>query len=321
MTAWTFRDIPDQTGRTAIVTGANTGIGLETARMLALKGATVVLACRNPEKGEAALARIRAESPAGEATLATLDLSDLASVAAFATTFAATHPRLDLLINNAGVMLPPLSRTKQGFELQLGTNHLGHFALAGRLLPLVLRTRGARVVVVSSTAQSAGRIDFADLNWERRSYRAFAAYGQSKLANMMFALELDRRLAAAGAAGAGVRAVAAHPGWTATDLQRTSGFMRAFNPLFAMKPEDGALPTLRAATDPAAESGSYWGPSRFLELNGPPARARIPKHARDAAVAARLWTESERLTGVTFAFDAFDASDATGATDGLRRAG
>jgi NAD(P)-dependent dehydrogenase (short-subunit alcohol dehydrogenase family) len=316
MSAWTFRDIPDQTGRTAIVTGANTGIGLETARMLALKGANVVLACRNPEKGAAALARIRAENPKGETTLAALDLSDLDSVAAFATAFASTHARLDLLVNNAGVMIPPLGRTKQGFELQLGTNHFGHFALTGRLLPLVLRTPGARVVVVSSTAQSAGRIDFDDLNWERRTYRAFAAYGQSKLANMMFALELDRRLSRAGEAGASVRAVAAHPGWTATDLQRTSGFMRAFNPLFAMKPEDGALPTLRAATDPEAEGGSYWGPSRFLELNGPPARARIPKHAQNAAVAARLWEESERCTGVTFVFD----GAASGAT-ALRQAG
>lgn len=315
MTAWTFRDIPDQTGRTAIVTGANTGIGLETARMLALKGANVMLACRNPGKGEAALARIRAENPKGETSLAALDLSDLDSVAAFATAFESTHERLDLLVNNAGVMLPPLSRTKQGFELQLGTNHFGHFALTGRLLPLVLRTPGARVVVVSSTAQSAGRIDFEDLNWERRTYRAFAAYGQSKLANMMFALELHRRLSLAGEAGASVRAVAAHPGWTATDLQRTSGFMRAFNPLLAMKPEDGALPTLRAATDPEAESGSYWGPSRFLELNGPPDRARIPKHAQNAAVAARLWEESEQRTGVTFVFDA-----APGAAT-LRRAG
>ena len=301
MTAWTFADIPDQTGRTAIVTGANTGIGLETARMLALRGATVVLACRSAEKGEAARARIQAEEPAGSVTFAALDLSDLDSVAAFAGAFADTHDRLDLLINNAGVMVPPLGRTKQGFELQIGTNHLGHFALTARLLPLVERTAGARIVVVSSSAQRAGRIDFDDLSWERRPYSAIAAYGQSKLANMMFALELARRLAAAGSE---VRATAAHPGWTATDLQRTLGIARFFNPLFAMKPQGGALPTLRAAVDPAAVSGSYWGPSRFFELNGPPVAAHIPEGARDAAVAARLWELSERLTGVTFPFAA-----------------
>lgn len=297
MTAWTFDDIPDQTGRTAIVTGANTGLGLETARMLALKGAKVVLACRDLDKGKAALERIQSAKPAGSATLAALDLSDLDSVAGFAADFSAAHERLDLLINNAGVMVPPLSRTRQGFELQLGTNHLGHFALTGRLLPLILRTPDARVVVVASTAQRVGRIEFSDLNWERRSYRAWAAYGQSKLANMLFALELQRRLAASGSQ---VRATAAHPGWTATELQRTTGLVRFLNPLVAMKPAAGALPTLRAATDPAAAGGSYWGPAGLFEVNGPPVPARIPGAATDEAVAARLWEVSETLTGVAF---------------------
>jgi NAD(P)-dependent dehydrogenase (short-subunit alcohol dehydrogenase family) len=297
MQPWTFNDIPDQTGRTAIVTGANTGIGLEAARMLARKGAHVVLACRNPEKGRAALVQILAGTPAGRVDLETLDLSDLDSVAAFAGAFVRTHERLDLLINNAGVMVPPLGRTAQGFELQFGTNHLGHFALAGRLLPLVLRTPGARVVVVASGAQNFGRIDFDDLNWERRPYRAWAAYCQSKLANMLFALELQRRLSTSGSE---VRATAAHPGWTATDLQRTAGAARFLNPLFAMKPADGALPTLRAATDPAAGGGSYWGPSRAFEISGPPAPARISARANDQAVAARLWEVSEKLTGVSY---------------------
>jgi len=301
MTAWTFDDIPDQTGRVAIVTGANTGIGLETARMLALKGASVVLACRNPEKGEAALARILAEKPAGSATLGALDLSDLESVAAFADTFASAHERLDLLVNNAGVMVPPLGRTKHGFELQIGTNHLGHFALAGRLSPLVQGTPGARFVIVSSTAQNFGRVDFDDLSWERRRYSAWGAYCQSKLANMLFALELSRRLSAA---GSDVRATGAHPGWTATDLQRTAAAARFFGPLLAMKPADGALPTLRAATDPAAAGGSYWGPSGWFELRGPPAPGRISKAAKDEAAAARLWEISEELTGVSFALGA-----------------
>jgi NAD(P)-dependent dehydrogenase (short-subunit alcohol dehydrogenase family) len=307
MARWTFDDIPDQSGRVAIVTGANTGIGLETARMLAQKGARVVLACRSREKGEAAALRIAEERPRGVATFAPLDLSDLDSVAAFAGSITAAHARLDLLVNNAGVMVPPLGRTKQGFELQFGTNHLGHFALAARLLPLLERTARARIVVVSSTAQNLGRIDFDDLNWERRSYSAWPAYGQSKLANMMFALELRRRLARAGSE---LRVTAAHPGWTATDLQRTSGIVRLLNPLFAMKPHDGALPTLRAATDASAESGSYWGPSRFGEMNGPPDRARIAERAKDETVAKRLWDDSEKLTGVAFAFSPASAKSA-----------
>lgn len=297
MNHWNFKDIPDQTDRVAIVTGANTGIGYETARMLALKGARVVLACRSVEKANEAQGRILAEQPAGKVTVAALDLSDLDSVEAFAADFARTHERLDLLVNNAGVMVPPLGRTKQGFELQFGTNHLGHFALTGRLLPLLERTQGARIVVVSSTAQKLGHIDLEDLNWERRSYAAWGAYGQSKLANMMFVLELQRRLAAA---GSGVIVTGAHPGYTKTDLQRTSGVARFFNPLLAMKPVDGALPTLRAATDPSASSGSYWGPAGCFEISGPPAAASVSKRAKDTAMAARLFDASESLTGVTF---------------------
>jgi NAD(P)-dependent dehydrogenase (short-subunit alcohol dehydrogenase family) len=299
MPPWTFDDIPDQTGRTAIVTGANTGIGLETARMLALRGAQVVLACRNHDKARAAVARISAEKPKGRVTEETLDLSDLDSVATFADRFSSAHTRLDLLIDNAGVMVPPLSRTKQGFELQFGTNHLGHAALTARLLPLVEATAGSRVVVVASTAQSFGRIDLEDPNWERRPYRAWPAYGQSKLANMMFALELSRRLAAAGST---VRVTAAHPGWTATELQRESGLTSFFNPLLAMKPLAGALPTLRAALDPEAESGSYWGPAGLFELRGAPVRARIPRRAQDRVTAAQLFELTEKLTSVPFRF-------------------
>ena len=294
MKRWTFDDIPDQTGRTAIVTGANSGIGFETARMLALRGAEVVLACRNLDKAEAAKARILGEQPQARVEVAELDLSDLDSVARFAERFVKEHQRLDLLINNAGVMVPPLGRTKQGFELQFGTNHLGHFALTARLLPLIERTPQARIVVVSSTAQAFGRIAFDDLNWEHRSYRAWRAYGQSKLANMLFALELQRRL------GSRVRVTAAHPGWTATDLQRRAKVTQFFNPVFAMKPPEGALPTLRAATDPEATDGSYWGPSRWFELNGPPGEAKIIGRARNQEVAARLFDVSEELTGVSF---------------------
>jgi NAD(P)-dependent dehydrogenase (short-subunit alcohol dehydrogenase family) len=276
--------------------------------MLALRGATVVLACRNAEKGKAALDRIFAEDASAKVSLALLDLSDLGSVKDFAEKTMAQHDRLDLLINNAGVMIPPLSRTAQGFELQFGTNHLGHFALTARLLPLLAQTAGSRVVVVSSTAQNFGKIDFDDLSWNRRSYSPWSAYGQSKLANMMFALELDRRLRAAGSP---VKVTAAHPGYTATDLQRSSAFtQRILNPLLAMKPASGALPTLRAAVDPSAESGSYWGPSSFFELNGPPVGARIPSRAKDEAVASRLFDVSEGLVGLKFPIPAGEAARA-----------
>ena len=297
MKPWEFEDIPDQSGRTAIVTGANTGIGLETARMLAEKGAAVVLACRSLDKGKAARHRILERHPSGTVSVEALDLSDLDSVASFAKRFASNHERLDLLINNAGVMMPPFGRTTQGFELQFGTNHLGHVALTARLLPLLERTPGARVVVVSGTVQGFGNIDLDDLNWERRPYSALGAYAQSKLANMMFALELQRRLSAAGSK---VQVTAAHPGWTATELQRTSGAARFFSPLFAMKAPDGALPTLRAATDPDAAPASYWGPSRFFESAGPPELARISGRAKDEATSRKLFDVSEKLAGVSF---------------------
>lgn len=297
MAGWTFEDAPDQTGRTAIVTGANTGIGFETARMLALRGASVVLACRNQAKAEAARQRIQRERPAAKLSVAALDLSDLESVSAFARAFSASHERLELLVNNAGVMVPPFGRTAQGFELQFGVNHLGHFALAARLWPLLARASGARLVVVSSLAAHVGRLDFADLNFEHGPYRAWPGYCQSKLANSLFALELGRR---AGSSRSPVIVTAAHPGWTATDLQRNSGLTARFTPLFAMRAAHGALPTLRAAVDPRAGNGSYWGPSGPFELRGAPVPAKIPRRARDAADAARLWSVSERLAGLSF---------------------
>jgi len=310
MKRWTFDDIPDQAGRTVLVTGANSGIGFEAARMLVKKRATVVLACRDAKKGEDALRRIEAERPAGQAVLAALDLADLdladlESVATFATRFAQTHGRLDLLINNAGLMVPPLGRTRQGHELQFGTNHLGHFALTARLLPLLQATPDARVTVVSSVSQRLGRIDFDDLDWQRRAYRRWPAYGQSKLANMLFALELQRRLDAAGSA---LKVTASHPGLAVTDLGRTSGIVRVFESLLGASPAEAALTTLRAATDPAAAGGSYWGPAGLTGLNGPPVLAQPCKAARDEAVAARLFDASESLVGVAFDFSATTGS-------------
>jgi NAD(P)-dependent dehydrogenase (short-subunit alcohol dehydrogenase family) len=303
MARWTFDDIPCQAGRTVVVTGANSGLGFEAARQLALKGATVVAACRDRGKALEAVRRIRDESPKGEVTSASLDLADLDSVARFADEFLAEHRRLDLLINNAGLLTPPQGMTKQGFELQFGTNHLGHFALTGRLLPLILDTPDSRVTTVSSLGQYIGRIDFADLQFSRRGYQPWAAYGQSKLANLVFMLELERRLDAAGST---VRSTGSHPGWTASNL--TSAASPAFKwlePVVAQKTPLGVQTTLRAATDPDAAGGSFWGPSRPLRafgVTGPVGPARVSVRARDTAVAAQLWDVSEQLSGVKYVF-------------------
>jgi len=297
MNAWTLEDIPNQAGRNVIVTGANTGIGFETARALVRKDAQVTLASRDLNKGRQALERILAESADAAVSLEQLDLADLRNIEAFATRFKDQHERLDLLILNAGVMVPPESKTAQGFELQFGVNHLGHFALTGALLPLVQATEGSRVVVVSSTAATRGVMHFDDLNFEKRGYAPWQAYGQSKLANQLFTLELQRRLRAAGSS---VLVTAAHPGWTATDLQRNTPLVRFLNRLVAMKPPQGALPTLRAATDPEAAGGVYYGPNGFLQMRGYPKRIDMVKRAHNAGDAARLWEISEDLTGVRY---------------------
>ena len=226
-----------------------------------------------------------------------LDLADLRNIEAFATRYADQHERLDLLILNAGVMVPPKSKTAQGFELQFGVNHLGHFALTGALLSLVQATEGSRVVVLSSTAATRGIMNFDDLHFEKRGYKPWPAYGQSKLANQLFTLELQRRLKAAGSS---VLVTAAHPGWTAMDLQRTSPTARFLNRFFAMQPPQGALPTLRAATDPKATGADYYGPDGFLQMRGYPKRIDMVKQAQDAGDAARLWEISEELTGVHY---------------------
>jgi NAD(P)-dependent dehydrogenase (short-subunit alcohol dehydrogenase family) len=295
--AWSESDIPDQRGRTAIVTGANSGIGFETARALAAKGARVIVACRSEEKGRDAERRIRARVPEADARFEPLDLGSLASVRAFAEKFAGGEPRLDLLLNNAGVMMTPRGKTADGFETQLGTNHLGHFALTGLLLDRIRRTPGARVVNVSSAMHFVGRIDFDDLNAER-SYDPSRAYGQSKLANLLFTRELQRRFEGA---RVDALAAAAHPGSTRTGLQQHSRLMTTLVALFSQEPPGGALPTLYAATAPDVRGGEYFGPGGLFGMVGPPARARSSPRSKDAAVARRLWEESERLTGVSFA--------------------
>lgn len=293
---WKADRIPRQTGRLAIVTGANSGIGYETAKALADAGAAVILACRSDEKGQEAAGRIVAEHPQARVSVKTLDLSSLASVRAFAAEMIREHDRLDLLINNAGVMMPPeRTLTEDGFELQFGINHLGHFALTALLLDLMIGTAGSRVVTVSSSAHRWGEINFDDLNWERRGYRRMPAYGQSKLANLLFTFELQRRLERVRAATV---ALAAHPGWTGTNLQRHSGAFRRLNPVFAMNPWQGALPTLYAATAPDAQGGEYYGPDGLMEIRGYPTRVATSDAALEVEVAERLWRVSEALTGV-----------------------
>ncbi|MFF6878126.1 SDR family NAD(P)-dependent oxidoreductase [Streptomyces sp. NPDC012474] len=293
---WTERDIPEQKGRVAVVTGANTGLGFETARALAEHGATVVLAVRDVEKGRQAAARI-----SGDVTVQELDLTSLESVRAVAADLHGTHRGIDLLINNAGVMYPPKQTTRDGFELQFGTNHLGHFAFTGLVLDLLLPVQGSRVVTVSSLAHRArAAIQFDDLQSER-DYSRVAAYGQSKLANLMFTYELQRRLGSLST----TISVAAHPGLANTDLVRNiPPAMRVIapviGPLMSQKPEMGALPTLRAATDPAVRGGQYYGPDRMGGTRGHPKVVESSPESHDRTVQQRLWTVSEDLTGVKF---------------------
>jgi NAD(P)-dependent dehydrogenase (short-subunit alcohol dehydrogenase family) len=298
---WSERDVPDQQGRVAIVTGANTGLGFETARILAAHRASVVLAVRDVEKGKRAAARIADTTPGADINIVELDLSSLESVRAAATELRADHPRIDLLINNAGVMYPPRQTTRDGFELQFGTNHLGHFALTGLLLDRLLSTAGSRVVTVSSLGHRIrAAIHFGDLQWER-SYNRVAAYGQSKLANLMFTYELQRRLTAHGAA---TIAVAAHPGGSNTELIRNSPaavrlVARSIAPVVTQSAAMGALPTVRAATDPAVLGGQFYGPDGPGQTRGYPRLITSSRQSYDIAIQQRLWAVSEELTGVT----------------------
>ncbi|MFC4629996.1 SDR family NAD(P)-dependent oxidoreductase [Promicromonospora alba] len=294
---WTEQNIPDQQGRVAVVTGANTGLGFETARALAEHGARVVLAVRDVEKGKQAAARM-----SGDVTVQALDLTSLESVRDAAAELHTKHASIDLLINNAGVMIPPKQTTRDGFELQLGTNHLGHFALTGLLLDLLLPVPGSRVVTVSSIAHRTGgaAIHFDDLQWDR-SYDRSAAYAQSKLANLLFTYELQRRLAPQGT----TVSVAAHPGLASTELVRDiPAALRLIAPvigaLVSQSAAGGALPSLRAATDPAVLGGQYYGPDGRGELRGNPHVVASSPQSYDRALQQRLWSVSEDLTGVKF---------------------
>lgn len=303
--AWTTADIADQSGRTAIITGANTGLGLETAKALAAAGARTVLACRNLDKARVARDEILAAGATGDVEIVELDLSDLDQVADAAAEVLDRLDRIDLLINNAGVMIPPLQRTAQGHELQFGTNHVGHFAWTGRLIDRVVTTEGSRVVTVASAAHRIGVMRWNDLDW-RSGYNRLRAYGMSKLANLLFTYELDRRLSDA---GTGTIALAAHPGSSATELVRyvpgasTPGLSKVFGlgvRAFAQPADMGALPTLRAAVDPDALGSEYYGPGGFQELQGPPVLVMSTGRARRQEDWLRLWDVSVELTGVDF---------------------
>ena len=292
MARWTADAMAEQNGRIALVTGANTGIGFEAALQLARKGAHVLLGCRDQQRAKQAIKRIQAAAPTASLDWLPLDLADLASVAAAAAQLRTDHQQLDLLICNAGVMVPPEGRTADGFELQFGINHLGHFALVLQLLPQLQAATAARVVAVSSGAALFGRMVFDDLNFERRGYHPWAAYGQSKLANLLFTQALARRLKQAGSS---VVACAAHPGVTATELQRHSPNMQNMPSWLAMPAPQGALPSLRAATDPAVEPLDYFGPDGLLQMRGYPKRVPWPKGAKPQAIADQLWEQSLQL--------------------------
>lgn len=305
MTKWTAADIPDQTGRTILITGANSGLGLRSAEALAAKGGRVLLACRNATKAAVALEAVAAQATGPAPEVVPLDLSSLASVAAGAEQLATELEHLDVLMNNAGIMAVPKATTTDGFESQLGTNHLGHFALTGRLLPLLLAAPEPRVVTVSSNAHKFGRMRLDDLFFERHRYGRWAAYGQSKLANLLFSAELQRRAVDAGTA---LTAVAAHPGYAATNLTTGPALGAAvLKPVLALgdrlvgQPDHmGALPQLYAATMPDVMADDYWGPDAFREQRGHPTRVGRTARALDQADAARLWALSEELTGVTY---------------------
>ena len=298
MTKWTTNDIPDQSGRTAVVTGANTGLGFETAKALAEHGAHVVIAVRNTDKGKQAAAQI-----SGDVSVQELDLTSLESIRSAADALKDGHERIDLLINNAGVMTTPKGTTADGFELQFGTNHLGHFALTGLLLEKIVDVPGSRIVTVSSTGHKLGAaaIHFDDLQWER-SYSRMGAYSQSKLANLLFTYDLQRRLAPRGK----TIAAASHPGFASTELARNipSAFQPAINaiaPRIAQSSAMGALPSLRAATDPGTLGGQYYGPDGLAEQRGHPVVVASSAQSYDVDLQRRLWAVSEDLTGVTFA--------------------
>jgi len=294
---WDASQIPDQTGRVFVITGANTGLGKENARVLAAKNASVIIAARSKEKAQQAADDIREDIPSADLSVRVLDLASLASVSAFAERLMEDYDRLDVLINNAGVMMCPYSKTEDGFEIQFGTNHLGHFALSLRLLPLLRKTPESRIVILSSLAHRGGKLDFDDLNWDSRKYKTGTAYCDSKLANYFFGRELSKKLKNE---GNHPLVTIAHPGMTQTDLMRHSRPSALFSKYFAQEVEIGALPALRAAFDDNASPGDYYGPGGLFGLRGHPVKVKPAAVALNESASQHLWRLSEEMTGVAY---------------------
>jgi NAD(P)-dependent dehydrogenase (short-subunit alcohol dehydrogenase family) len=293
---WSAANIPDQSGRVIIITGANSGIGFWMAKHLSQKGARIIMACRSEERAQAAKEKILKQQSDAKINIELLDLASLKSVKEFSEKFHQKYDRLDILINNAGVMMTPKWQTEDGFEYQIGINHLGHFALTNQLLSLLEKTENSRVVSLSSMAHKSGKINLGDLNWKDKKYSRWKAYAQSKLANLMFAIELDRKLQARNST---TRSLAAHPGVSRTNLGRYFP-LGNFGLFFTQAPKKGALPALRAATDLEATQYPYWGPRGIMEAAGYPKKATIKKKAKNQNVANQFWKESETLTKTTF---------------------
>jgi NAD(P)-dependent dehydrogenase (short-subunit alcohol dehydrogenase family) len=294
---WNASKIADLNGKVIIITGATSGLGKEATQVLAEKNATIIMAVRNVSKAETIKNEILKQHPKANIETLQLDLSSLDSIKQFSNEVINKFDRLDVLINNAGVMMCPFSKTQDGFEIQMGTNHLGPFALTGQLMPLLKKTKDSRIVSTSSIAHTQGNIDFSDLNWEKRKYKTSNAYGDSKLANLYFTYQLVEKLKND---PSNPTVLAAHPGWTKTDLQRHSTIFSFLNPFFSQGVKMGVLPTLRAAFDPDAQSGNYFGPAGFMEMKGYPVKVKSNKLSRNFDLAKKLWNMSEELTGVKY---------------------
>jgi NAD(P)-dependent dehydrogenase (short-subunit alcohol dehydrogenase family) len=294
---WNTQDIPDQKGKVVIITGATSGLGKEAAKVFAEKGATVVLSVRNIEKAKAVKDEICKLNPNAKIEIKSLDLTSLNSIKLFADDFLKSHNQLDILINNAGVMYCPYSKTQDGFEMQMGTNHLGPYALTARLMPLLMKTANSRVVNTASLAHLTGNIDFEDINWEKRKYKTTQAYADSKIANLYFHYELAKKLKDQTNSPL---IIAAHPGWTKTELDRHKGIVGIISSIIGQKAVMGVLPTLRAAIDPTAVSGDYFGPDGFKEMRGHPVKVKSNPMSLNAQKAEQLWMLSEKLTGLNY---------------------
>lgn len=294
---WNSDNIADQSSKIIIITGATSGLGKQATKVLVEKNATVIMAVRNTTKAEVVAADIKKEFPKAKIDIRKLELGNLESIKSFSEDIKSNYNRLDILINNAGVMMSPYSKTKDGFELQMGTNHFGHFALTGHLLPLLLETQNSRLVVTSSVAHKQGNINYSDINWNNRKYKTGAAYSDSKLANLYFAYELQRKLS--NNSNAPIISIS-HPGWTKTELDRHSGIASFLGNIIAQTVEMGTLPTLRAATGEFVKSGDYYGPSRLMELRGNPIKVKSNTMSHNEANSKLLWNLSEEMTGVHY---------------------